>query len=110
MRLLRGRVVIREDLKADQKRFPSLIVPDVTSYDRDSVAASRTYHRGRVLGMGPPALTKQGHEVPHGFTVGDEVLFHWVHNERGFTRPWEDGEPAAWIPQEAVDAVIEGAP
>jgi hypothetical protein len=57
--------------------------------------------------MGAPAQTRKGAEVAHGFAVGDEVLFVWTHHEKTWTRPWTDGELAAWIPQENVLAVVE---
>lgn len=107
IRLLRGRVVIREDLKADTRQYTSIIVPDVsTSHDKDAIARARKWHRGTVLAKGAPVLTCEGVEVPHGFEVGDDVLFHWEHYEAGFTRMWEDGEPACWVPQVCVDAVV----
>ncbi len=108
IRLLRGMVVIREHLKADVEKYSHIIIPDVWSTnDRHAVAKSRKWHRGTVLAKGAPALTKGGAEVAHGFDVGDTVLFHWVNHEEGFTRPWEDGELACWVPQVAVDAVVE---
>lgn len=108
MRVLRGRVIIREDLKADTRQYTHIIAPDVsTKDDADAVAVARTWHVGTVLAKGPPALTRKGVEVPHGFEVGDTVYFHWAHYEKGFTRVWEDGELACWVPQECVDAVVE---
>jgi hypothetical protein len=64
-------------------------------------------HTGRVLALGPPARTKAGAEVAHGFTVGDLVQYHFVHNQAAATMPWVDGEPATWVPQECVDGVWE---
>lgn len=78
-------------------------------------------HTGRVIAMGPPALActvdKMGRcvssscahpEVPHGFEIGDEVIYHYVHHQAAHTRLWpEDGKPASWVPQTSVDAVIE---
>jgi hypothetical protein len=55
--------------------------------------------------MGPAALTKKGHRVEPGFTVGDRVLFHWEHAEKMWTVPWLDGDPIAYVPQSCVDAV-----
>lgn len=107
IRVLKGRVVVREDLRADYDTFKHIVVPDVTTAnDRDAVARARTWHRGTVLAMGSPA-TRHGHDVPHGFKVGDRVLFHWIHNEKSWTFPWTDGDTAAVIPQECVDAVLE---
>lgn len=106
-RLLRGRVVIREDMKADVDQYTHIVVPDVwTCDDKDAIARARSWHRGTVLAMGPPALTKRGVEVPFGFGVGDTVLFHFEHHERAATRPWVDGQDAVWCPQQCVDAVV----
>lgn len=108
MRLLRGRVVVREDLKADTAQYKHIVVPDVsTQHDKDAIARARTWHRGKVLQVGPPALTVDGVEVPQEFKEGDDVIFHFEHHEKSWTRPWSDGEPAIWVPQQAVDAVIE---
>jgi co-chaperonin GroES (HSP10) len=107
VRLLRGRVVIREDHKADFRHFPHIIVPDpLTTHNKDAVAEGRTWHRGTVLAMGEPALTPTGAEVDPGFQVGDSVVFHFSHNEKQWTRPWTDGELAVWCPQWCVDAVL----
>ncbi len=107
IRLLRGQIVVREHLNADTEQFTHLIIPGVsTAHDKDAQARSRTWHRGEVLAKGPPALHGV-HEVPHGFEVGDTVLFHFGHNEKAFTRPWTDGEPAVWLPQQAISAVLE---
>jgi co-chaperonin GroES (HSP10) len=108
VRLLRGQVVIRENLRGAADHLKHIIVPDVfTTHNPDAVQEARTWHRGRVLAMGAPMLTPTGAEVPHGFEVGDEVIFHWAHHEKSWTREWVDGEPAAWVPQWAVDAVVE---
>lgn len=108
MKVLRGRVIIREDYGADYEQYSHIIVPTPsTKDDKDAVARARTWHRGKVLALGAPALTKKGVEVPHGFEVGDTVLFHWEHYEKGFTRPWTDGELACWVSQQCVDAVVE---
>lgn len=109
VRLLRGQVVIREDLRADTRHFRHIIVPGVSNaerHDPDARQRARTWHRGNVLAMGAPMLTSKGVEVPHGFAVGDDVIFHWQHREKSWTRPWVDGELACWIPQAFVDAVI----
>lgn len=141
IRLLRGRVVIREDMAADHAHLKHIIVPGVVADDHPTAAARRrTWHRGTVLAMGAPALTRTrackachgageygagvsdqflercascygtgragGAEIPHGFAVGDEVIFHWAHLETAWTVEWEDGKLAACVPQECVDAVI----
>jgi co-chaperonin GroES (HSP10) len=99
IRPLRGQVVIREH------HDPSgLIIAPPQFYDERAKRPSD--HRGEVLAMGPPAQLPNGVEVPHGFEVGDTVLFHWEHHEAGNTREWSDGQPACWVPQWAVDAVI----
>lgn len=109
IRLLRGQVVIREDLDAATRHFRHIVVPNVSNesaHNPDAIAERRTFHRGKVLAMGAPMLTSKGVEVPHGFAVGDDVVFHWIHGERLWTRPWLDGEPASWVPQAAVDGVV----
>jgi len=144
IKLLRGRVVIREDLGADHAHLKHIVVPQAVLDDHPTAEARRrTWHRGTVLAMGAPARTKRrkcrecagtgrvdvpcdpdpslvydkcfrcggsgglgGVEVPYGFDVGDTVLFHWVHLEKGWTVEWVDGEAAAVVPQECVDAVV----
>lgn len=104
---MRGQCVIREDLSVHKYRG-SIIVPEVSNIDnRNAVARTRKWHIGEVLALGSPMLSKGGVPVPYGFSVGDRVLFHWVHNEKGHTLIWSDGAPACWIPQWAVDAVVE---
>lgn len=108
VRLLRGMVVIREHLDADVEHFKHIIVPGVsTRNDRDAVARNRTWHRGEVLAMGPPAKTAKGVEVEPGFEVGSVVVFHFDHHEKAWTRPWVDGKNAVWCPQQMIDAVIQ---
>lgn len=107
VRLLRGQVVIREDLSADTAHYKHIVVPGVdTTNDPNAVAKARKWHRGRVLAMGAPAMTSKGVEVPRGFEVGDMVIFHFVHREKSWTREWTDGQLAVWVPQDAVDAVL----
>jgi co-chaperonin GroES (HSP10) len=107
IRLLRGQVVVREDHHAATREFTHIVVPELgTAEER---ARKRTSHVARVLAMGPPALTRKGVEVPHGFAVGDTVVFSWATHEKSWTRPWVDGELAAWIPQECVHGVVECA-
>lgn len=98
IRLLPGQVVVRELLDRG-----TIIVP-VTS--EKLIRSEARSHRGVVLAMGSPAKTPSGIEIPKGFSVGDIVYFHWIHNESKFTRPWPpDALDACWIPQEAIDAV-----
>lgn len=81
VRLLRGRVLV-EPLEAAES---SLIVVVKLGRDQD-----KTLARGRVVAMGPPMLTKRGHEVPHGFEVGDVVLHVGQHRSR-------DVELTQWV-------------
>lgn len=109
IRLLRGQVVVRENYAVHSQDYPHLVLPESRNGydDRHAVARGRTWHIGEVIAMGAPALTKKGAEVPHGFAVGDTVIFHWEHNEEQFTRPWTDGKLACWMTQRCVDAVVE---
>jgi co-chaperonin GroES (HSP10) len=108
IRLLRGQVVVREDMSARFSRYTDLglIVPDTVIAEE----RKRRWHRGRVLQMGAPALDEFGHEVPFGFDVGDQVIWHWITHEPSWTRPYVDGELACWLPQECIDAVIDPNP
>jgi len=109
VRLLRGQVVIRERERASE-----------TIWTPAEHASKVRTHRGTVLALGPPALRSSMRwdaterewifrqiEVPHGFAAGDEVIYQFVHHQQNWTREWVDGKPATWVPQEAVDAVIE---
>ena len=98
---LRGRVVIREHKEA------SRIVTIIDTRDpRGDLTVSRT-HRGTVLAMGPPVLTDDGHEVPHGFAVGDVVQFHFEATESGRTTTWGEHEGVLVMAQREIDAVLE---
>jgi co-chaperonin GroES (HSP10) len=96
VRLLRGRVVVREIQTVSSR----LWTPDPNERETKT-------HRGIVLAKGPPALTRKGHEVPHGFEIGDVVQFHYVHLKELSINEWIDGKPANWMPQNCIDAVIE---
>jgi hypothetical protein len=50
-----------------------------------------------------------GHLVPHGFKVGDEVVFVYASGGVEETRRglWTDGTPCVWVTQEEIQAVIE---
>jgi hypothetical protein len=98
IRLMRGQVVIRE------------IKPTSLLWLPDERPREVKTHRGVVLGMGPPArlVDRSGApEVPWDFAAGDVVQFHISINQEAHTRPWVDGEPAMWLPQNAVDGVWE---
>lgn len=89
---MRGQCVVRE---VDR---PSLII-DVSPWK------DRKHHRGVVLALGEPAFLVDvagAPRVPWDCMVGDEVLYVYVHNHTGFTRPWLDGQLATWIPQACV--------
>lgn len=93
---LRGRVVIRED----KKRSGVIIDPGIAN-EREIKT-----HRGVVLALGPPVEAFPGVYVDHGFKVGDTVQFHFEGTEKGRIADW-DGEPALWMAQREIDAVIE---
>ena len=106
---LRGRVVIRPD---SPTHIGPIVLPDMVrdwkrEADRSLGKKAMSSHRGRVLALGPPALNPAGQEVPHGFGVGDTVIYVWNHNEAEFTKPWTDGEECCWIAQEEVIGVID---
>lgn len=105
VRLFPGMVVVRENIRGHYGRS-SIIVPDTVMADE----RSRRWHRGKVIAMGPPARLDggTGPEVPQGFRAGDEILFHFEKHEKARTRPWPpDGEPAVWLMQQEIDAVLE---
>ena len=80
------------------------------SGQRSSGVRSQSSHRGTVLGMGEPARTAKGDApIPHGFSVGDEVVFVFAlqGTEESRRGTWSDGEPCVWIAQEEVIAVVE---
>jgi len=99
VRLMRGQIVVRE--LANPTGSATLWTPDPRARDVKT-------HTGKVIAVGPPALTRRGAEVPMGFVAGDTVQFHFTHHQDAATRPWpEDGEPATWLPQHCVDGVWE---
>jgi co-chaperonin GroES (HSP10) len=102
IRLLRGRVAIREILPTKSGR---IVLPD--DY-HDKHERDRTSHRGLVLAMGPPARTASGAEVTPGFAPGDVVHFvfalHGTEASRVNTWP-ADGGRVVWVAQEEVTAV-----
>jgi hypothetical protein len=98
VRLLRGRVVVRE--LGELARSATIWTP--TPNQRHI-----RMHIGRVLCVGAGAEIG-GVEQPLGFRVGDVVGFHWEHNEEAFTVLWpEDGKPACWVPHRCIDYVCE---
>jgi co-chaperonin GroES (HSP10) len=103
IRLFRGVVVIREE----KQRASSIIIDPEYGDMREKTKV----HVGTVLAKGPPAqIVSMKHgakDVPYDFEVGDRVYFSWQHNENEFTKLWEDGKPACWIPQWCVHAVLE---
>lgn len=100
---------MREDLDAAHAHYKHIVtLRERDGDDEQAELRARTSHVGRVLAMGPPAQTSAGVEVPHGFKVGDKVVFCWTHLEKAWTRNWLDNEPAAWVPQQNVMAVIDG--
>lgn len=118
VRLFPGQIVIREDLDADYRQYSHIVVPQVG----ENLDRRRTWHRGKVLAMGPIPEFLENSEMHHfeccdvmhgigdyGFHIGSDVIFHWEHSERNFTRPWIDGKMACWVPWRLVDAVIEEA-
>lgn len=109
VRPLRGRVAI------------SPIVPQRTGHiwhpdsrpdteraeDKSLGILAQSSHRGRVLAVGAPAL-RYGHELPHGFAVGDEVIFVFGSGGIEDTRKGYFGDvPCTWVTQEEVLAVVD---
>jgi co-chaperonin GroES (HSP10) len=107
---LRGRVALREivPLRTGLIWHPDQRPDTERAEDKSLGLLAQSSHRGRVLAMGPPAL-RHGHEVPHGFAVGDEVLFVYGLGlvEEGRRLVWEDGEECVWVTQEEVIAVCD---
>ena len=97
MNVLRGRVVVREC----KNKFSSLIETPIYNPREEEI------HRGIVLAVGAGAFTKLGVPVECEAKVGDEVYFHFEATEKGRTAPWVDGEPALYLAQREIDAVIE---
>lgn len=96
VRLMRGQIVVRE---VNPTGSATLWTPDPRARDVKT-------HTGKVIAVGPPALTRRGAEVPLGIVAGDTIQFHYVHHQEAHTRVWpEDGLPAVWVPQAAVDGV-----
>ena len=107
LRLLRGRILIRED-----RRHSSIIIAP-TGDPRATVT-----HRGEVLAVGPPVETQHYdpatrrstfHEVPLHYKVGDFVQFHFEATEKGRTMTWGEWEGVLCMAQREIDAVLESA-
>ncbi len=96
IRPMRGQVVIEEIPQA----------PSATLWTPTPGARQVKTHTGRVLALGPPARTPTGAEVPHGFEVGDVVLYRFTFLEKLAENSWQ-GRKAHWIPQQDVTAVWE---
>jgi co-chaperonin GroES (HSP10) len=113
IRPLRGRVAIRPiiPLRTGLIWHPDQRPETETAEQKSLGKLAQSSHRGRVLGFGPPAMQYERHEVPRGFSVGDEVVFVYGAKGTGESRRgvWEDGEPCVWIAQEEVLAVVERA-
>ena len=98
VRLLRGRVVVRE---------LGALARSATIWTPDPKQSHVRTHIGRVLAVGPPAELN-GVEQPVDFRAGDVVGYHWEHSEGAFTLLWpEDDEPACWVPHRCIDYVCE---
>ncbi len=96
IRLMRGQVVIREIGFQKSSIF----------WTPEEQQRQQKTHQGKVLAMGPPMMYKD-HEISHGFSVGDTVVYHFTTHKDAATRAWIDGKDATWIPQWNVDAVID---
>ena len=109
MRLLRGRIAVRPLVP---QQIGSILMPGThADWTRAGQAElgikAQSSHSAIVLAKGPPAL-EHGHERPHLFEVGDEVVYVYHHNEKwsdGHT--WEDGGPVIYVAQEEILAVVE---
>jgi co-chaperonin GroES (HSP10) len=80
---------------------------DGTVEIHQQIKIDKESQRAIVLGKGAPA-EENGHEVPHGFEVGDEVVYVYHHNEKwseGHT--WTDGGPVVYVAQEEILAVVQ---
>lgn len=113
MKLLPGRIAIRPivPMRTGLVWHPDQRPDTERSEDRQLGKLAQSSHRGRVLGMGTPAVKefrRSTVEVSPGFDVGDEVFY--VFGQRGTEESrrgtWSDGEPCVWIAQEEVIAVL----
>jgi len=111
LRPLRGRVALREliDTRTGLIWHPDNRPDTERAEDKSRGRLAQSSHRGRVLGFGPPALMYERHEVPHGFAIGDEVVFVYGSGlvEVGRRSTWTDDGPCVWVTQEEVLAVVQ---
>jgi len=107
---LRGRVAIRQtpDTRSDLIVLIDQQPDNDAQYQKSRGMLAQSSHRGRVLAIGLPAF-RYGHEVAHGFGVGDEVVFVFGSGGVEAMRQglWTDGLPCVWVTQEEVIAVVE---
>jgi hypothetical protein len=122
IRPLRGRVAIRPivPMRTGLIWHPDNRPDTETAEDKSLGILAQSSHRGRVLGFGAPGLIHGrshscgkhclGHEVPYGFSPGDEVIFVFASGGIERTRyvDWHDGGRCVWVTQEEVIAVVEG--
>jgi co-chaperonin GroES (HSP10) len=110
IRPLRGRVAIRPivEWRTGLIWHPQQRPDTERAEDKSLGILAQSSHRGHVLAMGAPAL-RYGHEVPHGFTVGDEVVFVYATGQVESARNSRlfDDEPCVWVAQEEVIAVVD---
>lgn len=110
IRPLRGRVAIRPivPMRTGLVWHPDNRPDTERSEDKSLGILAQSSHRGRVLGIGSPAL-RYGHELPHGFGPGDEVVYVFASGGIEKTRQstWHDGEPCVWVTQEEILAVVD---
>lgn len=70
IRPLQDRVVIREDIEADEKKTSSgIIIPAGAGEDKNG-------KRGIVVAIGPGRV-EEGKVIPIVVKIGDKVLFQW---------------------------------
>lgn len=104
---LRGRVAVRpiSDVRNSVLHIPDTY--DQAKIDRSQGILAQSSHRGVVLCAGAPAL-QYGHEVPHGFLAGDEVVYVFGANGTEASRRGFFGEErCVWLAQEEVIAVVD---
>ena len=107
-RLLRGRVLV--EVEPEKAESSALWTPEMAQWSQDKTFQGQRPHIGKVLAMGPPALTPKrrdgsgGAEVAYGFGVGERVMFVYaiaLEKTRSF-----QGRLCV-VAQEEVQAVVE---